>query len=111
MGVPPVPDKLKPRIGLLASIFAVALLPMPTAFAITVEVAKNCRALAEKAFPLRVPGNPAAGYMTGTSADYRKYFNQCVANGGTMTEQAPQQGNQKSAPGSNQGGAANQAPK
>jgi hypothetical protein len=112
IGRVPVSAKFKSRIGLLALIFVVPLLMAPSAFAITLEVAKKCSALAEKAFPLRVPGNPAAGYLNGTGADYRNYFNQCVANGGTMGEQAPQQGIQNGTASPKQGSDANrQAPK
>lgn len=96
--------KLKLRIALLGSIFAATLPATPSAFAISAEVAKNCSALAEKAFPLRVPGNPAAGYANGTGADYRKYFNQCVANGGKAGDQAPKQDNAQGASTSGQGG-------
>lgn len=100
----------KSRTTLLISIFAASLLTTPRAFAITVEVAKNCSALSAKAYPLRVPGNPAAGRLNGTGADYQKYFNQCVANGGTMNEQQTQQGGQSGPPASNQGGASNGTP-
>lgn len=104
--------KFKPRIALLALILVVSLLAPASAFAITAEVAKNCTALAVKAFPLRLPGNPAAGYINGTAADYRKYFNQCVANGGKMPEQAPKQDSMQGTPASNQGAiTGNQAPK
>src|SRR5580704_8414463 len=34
--------------------------------AVTVEVAKKCAALTAKAFPPRVVGNPAAGFVTRT---------------------------------------------
>jgi hypothetical protein len=54
------------------------------ASAITVEVAKKCDALAAKAFPPRVVGNPAAGSAKGTPQEQRDYFKKCVANGGNM---------------------------
>jgi hypothetical protein len=53
-----------------------------TASAITAEVAKKCNVLTAQAFPPRVPGNPAAGFATGTAKDARGYFSKCVANGG-----------------------------
>ena len=63
------------------------------ALAISVEVAKKCANLAGKAYPVRMLGNPAAGYLHGTAEDYRKYFNQCVANGGNM-DIPPESGHQ-----------------
>jgi hypothetical protein len=72
-----------------------ALTPRST-LAITAEVAKKCSALTEKAFPLRVPGNPAAGRTNGTAQDFREYFNKCVASEGNVGEQVPEQGNQNS---------------
>jgi hypothetical protein len=59
-----------------------------SASAITVEVAKKCDALTMKAFPPRVPGNPAAGSAKGTGRSVRNYFNKCVANGGNMDDPA-----------------------
>ena len=56
----------------------------PNASAVTAEVAKKCSALTAKAFPPRVPGNPAAGSAKGTGQAERDYFNKCVANGGNM---------------------------
>jgi len=37
------------------------------ASAVTAEVAKKCAALTAKAYPPRVPGNPAAGLAKGTA--------------------------------------------
>jgi hypothetical protein len=62
---------------------------VPTeASAISVEVAKKCNSLLERAFPPREPGNPAAGSSKGTAQDQRDYFNKCVANGGNMDDAA-----------------------
>ncbi len=62
----------------------VAALAMGTgvnpAGAISVELAKKCRALALKAHPYKMPGEPGAG----TGAAEREYFNECVAKGGNM---------------------------
>jgi hypothetical protein len=88
-----VTTKVSYAIVLVASI-CVANLVMSGASAITVEVAKKCGNLANKAFPPRVPGNPAAGHANGTAGDFKKYFDNCVANGGNP--QAPAQGNAKS---------------
>jgi hypothetical protein len=61
--------------------------------ALTAEVAEKCEGLANRAYPLRVPGNPAAGRLYGTGRDFLDYFNTCVANGGDVgtrdTHQAP----------------------
>jgi hypothetical protein len=61
------------------------------ASAVTAEVAKKCAALTAKAYPPRVPGNPAAGLAEGTAQSKRDYFNKCVANGGNMDDQVPKQ--------------------
>jgi hypothetical protein len=65
------------------------------ASAVTVEVAKQCGALADKAFPLRVPGNPAAGRARGTPEECRSYFNKCLASGGNAGDPASEQDNGK----------------
>lgn len=63
------------------------------ASAVTAEVAKKCAALTvtAKAYPPRVPGNPAAGLAKGTAQSERDYFNKCVANGGNMDDNVPEQ--------------------
>ena len=58
------------------------------ASAVTAEVANKCDALTAKAFPPRVPGNPAAGLAKGTVQSQRDYFNKCVANGGHAPKKA-----------------------
>jgi len=70
--------------GALVALGCVAV--APGASAISVEVAKKCNALTAKAFPPRVPGNPAAGRRNGTGQTEREYFNKCVANGGNMDD-------------------------
>jgi hypothetical protein len=62
-----------------------------SASAVTAQVAKKCQAFTAKAFPPRVPGNPAAGSAKGTGQAQRDYFNKCVANGGKMDDDAPKQ--------------------
>ena len=76
------------------------------ASAVTVEVAKKCDVLTEKAYPLRVPGNPAAGHLHGSAKEIQDYFNKCVANDGNVAE--PAQDNKKTSPnaGSDKGGQA-----
>jgi predicted alpha/beta-hydrolase family hydrolase len=73
----------------LAALICLLSLMGRDASAITAEVARKCGALTDKAYPLRVPGNPAAGRTHGTVRDVRNYFNKCVANGGEMEGQAP----------------------
>ncbi|HLH12817.1 MAG TPA: hypothetical protein VKV77_13200 [Methylovirgula sp.] len=58
---------------------ATATSEAPTASA---DIVKKCGALAAKAYPPRVPGNPAAGSAKGTAKAKQAYFKQCVANGG-----------------------------
>jgi hypothetical protein len=55
----------------------------------TVEVAKKCAALTQQAYPPRVPGNPAAGSANGTGQAKQDYYKKCVANGGTVGNDAP----------------------
>jgi hypothetical protein len=66
--------------------------------AITVELAKKCGALTDKAYPLRMPGNPAAGREHGTAQDVRDYFNKCVANKGNIGEQPLEPGDHAQTP-------------
>ncbi|RXH16930.1 hypothetical protein [Bradyrhizobium guangzhouense] len=58
------------------------------AAAVTAEVAKACSARLAKAFPPREPGNPAAGSTAGNAQEQRKYFANCVANGGRADTKA-----------------------
>jgi hypothetical protein len=61
-----------------------------SASVVTAEVAKRCEALTAKAYPPLVPGNPAAGTAKGTGPAERKYYSNCVENGGNMsTEPEP----------------------
>jgi hypothetical protein len=84
-----VAGQLKHRTALVALIILSLALTAQSASAITAEVARKCGALADKACPPRVPGNPAAGHLNGTSVDVENYFNKC-ANGGKASDgQAP----------------------
>jgi hypothetical protein len=56
------------------------------ASAITAELARTCKALTTKQFPLREPGNPAAGSAKGSGRDQTAYFNKCVANNGKVDD-------------------------
>ncbi len=69
-------------------------LPQGRALAVTAEVAKKCSAFTAKAYPPRVVGNPAAGVQNGSYADFRNYFNKCVANGGNPPEQESEKNTQ-----------------
>jgi hypothetical protein len=61
------------------------------ASAVDAEVARKCAALTAKAYPPRVPGNPAAGLAEGTAQSKRDYFSKCVASGGNMDDGVPKQ--------------------
>jgi hypothetical protein len=56
--------------------------------AVSAEIAKTCTKLAAKAYPPRIPGNPAAGNEAGTAEAKKAYFNKCVANGGKVENQS-----------------------
>ena len=59
--------------------------------AVTVEVARKCKVLTDKAYPPREPGNPAAGSAKGTGLAAQGFFDKCVANGGKVDDTAPAQ--------------------
>jgi hypothetical protein len=88
---------MKLKYGIVFVVLIWLALPIITrsALAVTAEVAKKCQILSAKAFPPRVPGNPAAGLMHGTGQDASAYFRKCVENGGNMEgsdkERAPQE--------------------
>lgn len=65
--------------GFVTLMAATSAVPTAT-LAITVEVARRCDAATAKAFPPRVPGNPAAGSAAGSGSDQRAYYNKCVAD-------------------------------
>lgn len=73
---------MKFRIVLLAC--GLAIIAPSSSFAISVELAKRCRAMAIKAYP------PAlAGSKTGDAQQERNYFNVCIAKNGRMDGDAP----------------------
>ena len=77
------------RWTVLIALVCITIGPMTgSASAITAEVAKKCNVLAAKAFPPRVPGNPAAGSTKGNGQSERDYFNKCITNGGNMDDRA-----------------------
>jgi hypothetical protein len=79
---------LKFGIACLVLICAAFGLASNRAGAVTVEVARKCKALTDTAFPPREPGNPAAGSAKGSGRAAQDYFNKCVANGGKVDDSA-----------------------
>jgi hypothetical protein len=77
--------------AILALICIAFVLSAGRAAAVTVEVARMCKALTDTAYPPREPGNPAAGSAKGTGRAAQDYFNKCVANGGKMDDTASKQ--------------------
>jgi hypothetical protein len=81
--------KFKHGIALVLTAGLSCWLAQKSALAITAELARKCQALVDRAYPLRVPGNPAAGHTGGTSQDLLTYYNKCVANGGEVSAPQP----------------------
>jgi hypothetical protein len=77
--------------AILALICIAFMLSAGGAAAVTVEVARACKALTDTVYPPREPGNPAAGSAKGTGRAAQAYFNRCVANGGKMDDTASKQ--------------------
>jgi len=72
-------------IAAVAVVSAGGLTTGPSA-AVTAEVARQCQALKQRAFPPREIGNPAAGSDKGTGAQQAAFFRKCVANGGEVDD-------------------------
>ena len=72
------------KVKIFGTLFALtAFLSMPApAEAITVELAKKCRAMALKEHP-----TPRVGTKTGAHKAQTEYFRSCVAKDGKMDEQ------------------------
>jgi hypothetical protein len=66
-----------------AAALQILLLSVSPSFAITVELAKKCRALAIAAHPTQLAGSSAY------AAAQRDFFNQCVAKNGDMDSGNP----------------------
>lgn len=88
-------------LGIGAMVLSAFAAGAPAA-AITAELAKKCRALAIKAHPYKLPGQKGPG----SAEAERAYFNECVAKGGNMSDEAPAGESQ-----SGQGAAPAEAPK
>jgi hypothetical protein len=86
---------LKYGIALIVLSGLVHPLMMRSTFAVPVEVAKKCGVLSAKAFPPRIPGNPAAGLARGSAREASEYFRKCVESGGNMDESDKQQSPQE----------------
>jgi hypothetical protein len=86
--------KPKHAIAFIVLIWLVLPIIPRNASAVTAEVAKKCQVLLAKAFPPRVPGNPAAGLMHGTPRDASEYFRKCLENNGNMEGSNKEQGPQ-----------------
>jgi|SRR5208283_903586 len=76
---------MRPIVKRLSASFALVLIAFvwisPPASAITVELAKKCRAIALKAHPMSLPGA-----KNGTAQAERAYYSACIANNGTMPD-------------------------
>jgi hypothetical protein len=84
----------KVSYGMTIALICLAHMPMArSAMAITVELAKKCEALTDKAYPLRVAGNPAAGRENGTAKEAQSYYTKCVAKKGDIDNEAPKPAN------------------
>ena len=64
-----------------------------SAKAVTAEIARKCKKLTDSAFPLREPGNPAAGNTKGTGRDAQNFFQNCVAHDGKTDDTGAKQTN------------------
>jgi hypothetical protein len=86
---------MKPKFRIALVLLSLVLPMIPrSASSITAEVAKKCQALSAKAFPPRVPANPAAGLMHGTAREASAFFRKCVENGGHVEESDKEQATQ-----------------
>jgi hypothetical protein len=65
--------------------FTALFVPTTPATAITAELANKCRALAIKANPPQ-----RIGAKAGTAGNERKYYSDCVANGGSTPDEKTQ---------------------
>jgi hypothetical protein len=70
--------------AILAAVSMSLAIPLTAepASALSLQLAKKCRAMALKAHPYKLPGEKGPG----TAAAERQYYSQCVANGGNMPE-------------------------
>lgn len=71
-------DKPTIAFAFFAICACVQFIATTPASAITVEIATKCRELSIKAYPPQ-----RAGSKSGNAGEARKYYNACVANGGS----------------------------
>ncbi len=71
------PTRLILFAALLAPVVAAQFMTR-TASAVTAELANKCRDMSHKAFPPQ-----RVGTKGGNAGDARKYYNACIANGGS----------------------------
>lgn len=76
-------------LALVASIWLAGPMMLRGSLAQTADVVEKCEGLANKAYPLRVPGNPAAGRARGTGRQFLDYFNKCVKHGAVLERAIP----------------------
>jgi hypothetical protein len=88
-------------LGIALICFAVGV-ATSSASAVTAELARKCSALMTKAYPPRLPGNPAAGSAKGSGAEARAYYQKCLANNGKVDDNAGTQGNSATPPANSQ---------
>jgi hypothetical protein len=85
--------KWGPILGAAGVSIGLIINPSPAirpASALSLELAKKCRAMALKAHPYKLPGEKGAG----TAAAQRVYYNECVARGGDMPQGNSSQGSE-----------------
>jgi hypothetical protein len=82
--------KWGPILGTAVSIVLIINLgaAVRPASALSLELAKKCRAMALKAYPYKLPGVKGPG----TAAAERDYYNECVTNGGNVPQDNSSQG-------------------
>jgi hypothetical protein len=78
---------LKVLAGIVVGFTLLAMTARP-APAISVELAKKCRAMALHVYPYKPVGTPGKG----DAQAERDYYSKCVANGGKMPNQPPRAG-------------------
>lgn len=76
-------------VALVASIWLAGPMIPRGSLAATAVVVEKCEGQANKAYPLSVPGNPAAGRAHGTERQFLDYFNKCVKHGAVLERAKP----------------------
>lgn len=78
---------------IIAGVICIAILVPHSASAISAELAKKCRALALKAYPVQPTGS-----KSGNAGEMRGYYANCLNHNGNVTETAPSGGSSAQAP-------------